>query len=243
MPKGGPCHVRTCLDCCEPVCRYQRRCEICRIARGRQLKYHPCPQCGFIRKSDRKSCERCRVRRRRMVPCPHCGREFWPWRNRASHARKTCGRVKCWGARLPKQVRPSKRMCGWCRRRRCAPRRTRYCSEICCARSARARRRLRRRGVRRGDVVSLAVLARRDRFRCGLCGKRVLMRKWKAYGDRPTLDHIVPLALGGLHVFDNCQLAHFRCNSRKRERSGCLSQLRLALADGSQSQSTLMGIS
>jgi len=30
-----------------------------------------------------------------------------------------------------------------------------------------------------------------------------------------TIDHIIPLSKGGLHMMSNCQLAHRRCNSYK----------------------------
>lgn len=32
----------------------------------------------------------------------------------------------------------------------------------------------------------------------------------------PSIDHIIPLSLGGTHTWDNVQLAHKRCNSAKR---------------------------
>lgn len=38
-------------------------------------------------------------------------------------------------------------------------------------------------------------------------------------GDNyPSVDHIVPLAKGGLHSWDNVQLAHFKCNTLKGAR-------------------------
>lgn len=36
---------------------------------------------------------------------------------------------------------------------------------------------------------------------------------WKR--ERPTFDHVVPLAAGGPDRQDNLQLAHARCNKRK----------------------------
>jgi 5-methylcytosine-specific restriction endonuclease McrA len=35
--------------------------------------------------------------------------------------------------------------------------------------------------------------------------------------DAPTVDHIIPLAKGGTHTWDNVQLAHWSCNSDKRD--------------------------
>lgn len=48
----------------------------------------------------------------------------------------------------------------------------------------------------------------RDEWICGICGKPV------NEGDA-SLDHIVPLALGGAHTRANVRLAHIRCNSRR----------------------------
>jgi 5-methylcytosine-specific restriction endonuclease McrA len=31
----------------------------------------------------------------------------------------------------------------------------------------------------------------------------------------PTHDHIVPVSKGGKHTWDNAQLAHFECNTKK----------------------------
>jgi hypothetical protein len=44
---------------------------------------------------------------------------------------------------------------------------------------------------------------------CYLCGEDINP------GDSTSLDHIVPLARGGPHIFDNLALTHFSCNSRK----------------------------
>jgi 5-methylcytosine-specific restriction endonuclease McrA len=35
---------------------------------------------------------------------------------------------------------------------------------------------------------------------------------------RASVDHIVPLSLGGPHTLDNAQLAHLRCNAIKGNR-------------------------
>jgi 5-methylcytosine-specific restriction endonuclease McrA len=48
---------------------------------------------------------------------------------------------------------------------------------------------------------------------CYLCGKDFQP------GDRTSVDHIIPLAGGGPHVFDNLALTHFSCNSRKGAKS------------------------
>lgn len=64
----------------------------------------------------------------------------------------------------------------------------------------------------------------RDNWICQIC-KRKVLKKPHPHPLSATLDHIVPLSQGGSHTKANVQLAHFLCNSRKREH-GC-DQLRL----------------
>lgn len=65
------------------------------------------------------------------------------------------------------------------------------------------------------ERVFRAKLYERDNWHCQLCHKPVLMEKPVPHPLAPTLDHIVPLAVGGDHSYANTQLAHFICNSRK----------------------------
>ena len=51
---------------------------------------------------------------------------------------------------------------------------------------------------------------------CAICGRPVnfdlkFPNPWSA-----TLDHIIPMSKGGGHTWDNVQIAHAICNSRKR---------------------------
>lgn len=77
-------------------------------------------------------------------------------------------------------------------------------------------RRARKRGVAH-EPYTLAEIATRDRFRCGLCGKRVAMKQAVPHPKAPTIDHIVPIADGGTDVRANVQLAHFECNWKKSD--------------------------
>lgn len=54
----------------------------------------------------------------------------------------------------------------------------------------------------------------RDKWRCQLCGCRV--KRTKEYDvKQATIDHIVPIALGGEHRYANVQTACMECNSKK----------------------------
>lgn len=57
----------------------------------------------------------------------------------------------------------------------------------------------------------------RDKGMCGLCFDTVLMNAEKLK-HRPSIDHIIPLSVGGDDTLKNVQLAHFGCNSRKGNR-------------------------
>ena len=66
------------------------------------------------------------------------------------------------------------------------------------------------------EYISLAGIAERDEWTCGIC-KQPVPRQWLE-DDRklnPSLDHIVPIEHGGAHLPGNVQLAHFSCNLSK----------------------------
>jgi predicted nucleic acid-binding Zn ribbon protein len=76
-----------------------------------------------------------------------------------------------------------------------------------------------------GDDIDLRDLARRDGWRCHLCGKRVLKAVGQLHPKSPTADHLIPIAAGGTHTWDNVALAHRDCNMRRSDRGNA--QLRL----------------
>lgn len=66
--------------------------------------------------------------------------------------------------------------------------------------------------------ASVEMLAERDGTLCQLCGDEVDMTLHGTRPDAPSTDHIIPWSRGGSHDPKNLQLAHFGCNSRKRNR-------------------------
>ncbi|OHX26771.1 hypothetical protein BKX95_08390 [Streptococcus iniae] len=72
--------------------------------------------------------------------------------------------------------------------------------------------------------ISLEVLYKRDKGICYLCGDKcnysdcvrteTTFTSGKTY---PSIDHIVPIARGGKHAWDNVKLAHHYCNSMKSD--------------------------
>lgn len=107
-------------------------------------------------------------------------------------------------APLGEQPHGSRKYCD-----RCAPSRERE-SRRC----GRRRRRARERGAE-SEPYTLAEIAERDRYRCGICLQRVPMTKPVPHPKAPTIDHLIPISEGGHDVKVNVQLAHFLCNSTR----------------------------
>jgi 5-methylcytosine-specific restriction endonuclease McrA len=82
------------------------------------------------------------------------------------------------------------------------------------------------RAVWEGDHIEAHDIYERDAWRCGICGRPVDGTRKFPHPGSPTIDHIEPLSLGGTHTRGNVQLAHFRCNVKKGNRSPA--QLRLS---------------
>lgn len=75
---------------------------------------------------------------------------------------------------------------------------------------------------RKTDDISLNDVFLKYRGICYLCGGKCDLHAVKVVngvphplGDYPSREHIIPLSKGGLHTWDNIQLAHIRCNASK----------------------------
>lgn len=80
-----------------------------------------------------------------------------------------------------------------------------------------ARRRAAKRGVR-AERFDPREIFERDAWTCGICGDPVdAGLAWPDPGS-VSLDHIVPLAMGGEHTRANTQCAHLYCNGCKGPR-------------------------
>lgn len=198
-----------------------------------------CEQCGATfeariektRPTSGRFCGQACYHASRVVPklrklvikdCAGCGEAFVA----RHHTRQTFCSASC---RPPKPSRYDPRpprsvtceMCGAVTMARQGPKR--FCSSDCYHKSesfkeANRRDRRRRRAARRGgrhERYTLAEIAQRDSWKCGICGKRVGQNFDPNHGRAPTIDHIVPIADGGDDVKVNVQLAHRSCNSKK----------------------------
>jgi len=76
------------------------------------------------------------------------------------------------------------------------------------------------------EPVDRLIVFARDRWTCQLCRRKTpRSRMGTRAKDSPTLDHIVPLSIGGSHCYQNVQCACLSCNCSKNNRT--MGQLRL----------------
>jgi 5-methylcytosine-specific restriction endonuclease McrA/endogenous inhibitor of DNA gyrase (YacG/DUF329 family) len=68
------------------------------------------------------------------------------------------------------------------------------------------------------ETVRFSDVARRDRWTCYICSERI--DKTLAFPDplSASLDHVVPLSVGGTHEPSNVRITHLRCNVSKGNR-------------------------
>ncbi len=102
-----------------------------------------------------------------------------------------------------------------------------YCSHDCylqsdqaklIKRQGRHRRRARMHNAR-VEAIDPSKIAKRDKYKCHICRRRVNMNLDVQDSYSPTMDHLIPISLGGDHTYANIRLAHRICNSRKGNRA------------------------
>lgn len=107
-----------------------------------------------------------------------------------------------------------------------------YCSDKCRKRKYyRVHRISKDKRLRRNGKVdysiTLSKLIKRDKNICHICGEEcngedytITEEGYFIAGERyPSIDHVIPIAKGGLHRWDNVKLAHMYCNTIKRDKT------------------------
>jgi 5-methylcytosine-specific restriction endonuclease McrA len=175
-------------------------------AKSSQVPWDQCEACDgwFVRRSASRACgDACseRLRRRRVEDGRRC-RECGAQRRKNQHFCDPCRAI-----RREQQIRVFEEF-----------KKNRIKSPESKARE-RFRRRARKHGVEY-ENVDRAYILKRDGFVCQLCRKPLMMDVEYPHPLYPTMDHVIPLAMGGSHVVSNVQAAHMICNSRKGAKGG-----------------------
>ena len=163
--------------------------------------------------------------------CPECHRRSeQEAKQRRDAIRKADAesRKKSWEDRCAKEMEKDKicHSCGAVYHSKAES--SKYCSRRCKSRcksktkeSASHRRRARRYGVEYQSGITLRKLYMKHDGVCAICGGKCDYgdRRWGHVGPSyPSIDHIVALANGGSHTWENVQLACCMCNSVKSDR-------------------------
>ena len=163
--------------------------------------------------------------------CGICGDRYWRTRKQSRHV---CSDVNCRRAANAKIGRDRYKpvegeMAGRClecgtefarRRGRGCGAKVYFCSARCSIRSNKREVRARRRSktaiwAEHSQVIRFRDVWDRDGGRCYICGKLCFRQFTGTNPLTPTLDHKIPLALGGTHTMENAGVAHFICNTFK----------------------------
>lgn len=229
----------TCTECGKELTGRQKVACSARCRNQRLMKSEAYQQASErYRKSAKCKAQRLRATHIRDRECERCGA---PRRRQARFCSRECAADARRKERPPRVVRekrwPACRVflpdCAVCGKTFATPYTVSTCSPECRAIKRRGDRRdyEHRRRARKKDAYVQDVRRRdiyeRDGWRCQLCGEDVDRDAVAPAPRSPSIDHIVPLAVGGTHEPRNVQLAHFICNARKSANGPASDQLRL----------------
>jgi 5-methylcytosine-specific restriction endonuclease McrA len=94
-----------------------------------------------------------------------------------------------------------------------------YCSRRCVAKYARKNREhIARSSTRIGGGFSSLDVFKAANWKCKICGIKVQQATGQHSETQATIDHIVPMSKGGLHVWGNVQCSCQRCNANKSDK-------------------------
>lgn len=208
---------------CSPKCQRKEW-----YAQNRKIKRY-CVICGSeiidMANASKYCSDECREKAHIKI-CQECGKEYLPSYTEQKYCSSECSA----NAQKDKKLYVCKQCGKEFHRRKRNEDQCLFCSRKCASEfllahlvnvypengSSDAKRRYRIRKNGNPDFsINLRLLYERDKGICAICGESVDMTVDPLSDEYGSIDHIVPLAKGGKHRWDNVQLAHRICNSRK----------------------------
>lgn len=227
-----------------------KRCAVCGalIAGGTRRSRFCSPECQREeRRAAERAAYRRDGPRGNVSPCSRCGKPVGNRPRRPQVTCQDCRRVERvpYGPRPGRVPKPAldPRVCELCEETyvpKWKPRpgsQQRWCSKSCTtawANGARppyrkgdpvtrkeARNRLRQQvHAETYDGVTNKQILERDRWRCGICGKRIGKSFRWPHPRSASIDHVIPLSQGGDDTAANKRAAHLACNCGRMNRGG-----------------------
>lgn len=161
--------------------------------------------------------------------CDRCGKQFETVYEDQKHCSKACSAAmrRHRETRRHQEARPVLE-CAYCGEPfKAKGNNSKYCSSRCERKQHSMMRKLRKKGCPKIEYgITARALMRRDKGICHICHGKVNINDWSrnesgffiAGNSYPTVDHVMPLAKGGSHTWDNVKLAHLKCNGEKSDR-------------------------
>ena len=204
-------------------------CVVCKkeCPRGRGPKTCCSPECQIFHRRSRPSYQEYLARNRRnrrthRKVCERCKKKFTTRKN----FQRFCSTNCCVRLRREKDTarRFIPRPCQTCKKdfRPVSSGRVVFCPRCRSERDqmlrsigGNCRRRARYYGVPY-ESVDVHAIFKRDKWICQICKKPTLQRvRGTKHPKAPEIDHMIPMARGGPHNWNNLQCAHRKCNSTK----------------------------
>lgn len=158
----------------------------------------------------------------RQTICAKCGQTFYQT-GRKEYCSYECRYSNYYSVIVSKRPK-YKKNCKYCGKDFITTRsNAAYCTNDCCKRFKwRRNEALRDQRIKvNGEVhwdITLEKLVKRDKNICYLCNEEVHMDKHYNHNMYGSIDHVIPLAKGGTHTWNNVKLAHRICNSIKTDK-------------------------
>lgn len=181
---------------------YGHCCYDCKLKRQKRMRKKK-PQ-SFVGKSSKVFFHRCEC----------CGVSFTTGR---AGKRRYC--IDCKGGRV--KVEDIQKKCKECGKHFTTTRNSKtFCSTVCNRKyHHRIKETTRRERIKlNGKVdhsISIERLIKRDGKMCYLCNEKVKLLTDTNHPEYPSIEHVIPIAKGGTHTWDNVKLAHRKCNCEK----------------------------
>lgn len=186
-----------------------------------------CARCGVVflaTKKGRKYCtKKCADLAFKIVEtkeCKHCGKSFVLPRRSKKEPMIYCSNA-CKFLDMTNPTKGTQRTCsecgvvfvswsGWDKRN------VKFCSDKCATSNENRKRNAIHRGASSViGKVNLFEVAERDKWTCGICYKNIDMNLKFPHRMSASIDHVIPVSIGGVHSIANVQLAHLSCNASK----------------------------
>lgn len=185
--------------------------------------YLQCADCGQPFRWSAKG-----LRKQRSIQCDNCRAILSSIKEKEHQEVVKQNRINRHDEILKKRIKAKKRYCRQCGKEFYANRHQYlFCSEECRKKLWNKNHEIKRRIKIKAALVDKDIttdkLIIRDKNKCWLCGgmtnkadRIVHVDGWYEAGPtHPSIDHVIPLAEGGKHSWDNVRLAHKICNERK----------------------------